>query len=245
MNSSPVALLSRLLGRAALAVCALSAWTAASAQAEPGALGPVLVQELQQLALSGTRAAAPDVRFEVSVGRIDPRLRLAPCERIETLLPPGTRLWGQTRLALRCTQGPVAWNVMVPVTIKAYGQALVATAAVPVGATLGRADLTQAEVDLAEVSSVAMTDVNALVGRTLARPLLPGQSVRQSHLKPRIWFAAGETVSVLASGAGFSVTGEGQALTPGVEGQVVRVRTESGRVLTGQPVAERRVEIAL
>ena len=34
-------------------------------------------------------------------------------------------------------------------------------------------------------------------------------------------------------------------LTPGVEGQVVRVRPESGRVLTGQPVAERRVEIAL
>jgi flagella basal body P-ring formation protein FlgA len=72
-----------------------------------------------------------------------------------------------------------------------------------------------------------------------------GQSLRVSHLKARQWFAAGETVTVLAQGEGFSVAGEAQALNPGVEGQQVRVRTESGRVLTGLPVGERRVELGL
>ena len=50
---------------------------------------------------------------------------------------------------------------------------------------------------------------------------------------------------LVAAGSGFSVSGEGQALAAGVEGQTVRVRTESGRVVSGLPVAERLVEVAL
>ena len=52
-------------------------------------------------------------------------------------------------------------------------------------------------------------------------------------------------MKVVAVGAGFAVEREGQALTPGVEGQPARVRTESGRVLTGLPAGERRLELAL
>ena len=57
--------------------------------------------------------------------------------------------------------------------------------------------------------------------------------------------AIGETVQVVASGPGFRAASVGQALTQGVEGQAVRVRTEGGRVLTGMPVAERRVEVSM
>jgi flagella basal body P-ring formation protein FlgA len=34
-------------------------------------------------------------------------------------------------------------------------------------------------------------------------------------------------------------------MSPGVEGQTVRVRTETGRVLTGQAVGQNRVEVQL
>ena len=37
------------------------------------------------------------------------------------------------------------------------------------------------------------------VGRTLAQNLRPGQTLRQTHLKSRQWFVAGETVRVVAS----------------------------------------------
>jgi flagella basal body P-ring formation protein FlgA len=110
---------------------------------------------------------------------------------------------------------------------------------------LADADLIQAEVDLAEDTSTAVADPQLAVGRTLARAINAGQSVRQAHLRPRQWFAAGETVQVMAIGSGFSVAGEGQALTPGIEGQPARVRTESGRVLTGMPVGEHRIDISL
>ncbi len=232
------------LARALLA--ALGIVLAAHAAEPASGLEAGLEQQVRELALAGTRNAAPGAaRVAVEVGQLDPRLRLAPCQRIEPYLPAGTRLWGRARIGLRCAQGTTAWNVFLPITVKVYARALVSTAPLPAGGVITQADVIQAEVDLAEDSSAAVADAQLAVGRTLARAINPGQSLRQAHLKPRQWFAAGDVVQVLAQGSGFSVAGEGQALTPGLEGQSARVRTESGRVLTGMPVGERRMEMAL
>ena len=50
---------------------------------------------------------------------------------------------------------------------------------------------------------------------------------------------------LVASSVYFSVTGEGQALSAGIEGQTVKVRTENGRVLSGMAVGHNRVEVQL
>lgn len=221
-------------------VCVISMSTPAFA-AEPA-----LDQQVRQLALQSVRPGAAGVsRVEVTIGTLDPRLKLAACEKVEPYLPNGVRLWGKTRIGLRCTRGPAAWNVFLPITVKAWGTALVARAVLPAGSVLAAADLAQAETDLAEDPSMALTESTTAVGRTLMVALLPGQSLRQAHLKARQWFAAGETVQVLARGPGFSAASTGEALTAGIEGQSARVRTEGGRVLVGQPVGTNRMELAL
>ena len=244
-----------------LAAAAL-AWLVAclgmqAALAQDAVLGSGLEAQVRQLALDGMQVPSADAaakrpadapaapRFEISIGQLDARLRLAPCERVEPYLPEGVRLWGKARIGLRCTQGASKWNVYLPITVKAFGPALVAVAAAAAGSVLTADGLALAEVDLAEDTSVAVANNMLAVGRVLARPLKAGQSLRQSHLKQRQWFVAGDTVNVVAQGAGFSVAGDAQALTNGVEGQPARVRTESGRVLTGLPVGERRMELSL
>jgi flagellar basal body P-ring formation protein FlgA len=203
-----------------------------------------LQQQVRDFAFGVARGpAAP--RIEVIVGELDPRLRLAPCEQVEPYLPNNTRLWGRARIGIRCLSGPSRWNVFLPVTVKVWGRGLVAQGALPAGTVISAADLVQGDVDLAEDASTALAREDLAVGRTLARPLAAGRSLRQSHLKARQWFAAGETVQVVASGPGFRVAGEAQALTQGVEGQPARVKTESGRVLTGTPTAERRLEVSM
>ena len=234
----------------------LRALAAALAMAQPVAAPPEaldggIAQQVRELALAGVQGGAPAAgaygapRFEVSVGQLDTRLRLAPCQHIEPYVPDGMRLWGKSRIGLRCTQGAVKWNVYLPITVKVFGTALVATGNAAAGSVLSAADLAQAEVDLAEDASAPLADPGLAVGRTLARALKPGQSLRQAHLKARQWFAAGDTVTVSAQGNGFSVASEAQALNNGIEGQPVRLRTESGRVLTGLPVAERRADVNL
>jgi flagella basal body P-ring formation protein FlgA len=235
------ALLRRALARAVTvaALAAAAAWAHAGAAA-PAA--PPYAEGVRAL-VAAAAARAGATRVEVDVGAPDPRLRLAPCARVEPFLPRGARPWGRTRVGLRCAGGTARWTVYVPATVKVYAPALVAVAALPAGAVLRPADLRRAEADLAAAPGAVIVDGPRAVGRTLARSLSAGQAVREGDLKPRQWFAAGETVTVVARGAGFTVYGEALALTSGVEGRPARVRTPSGRVLTGRPVAERRVAL--
>ena len=216
-----------------------------AAEAGATALGEELAQQVQQLTLEASRRAAGDARVEIAVGQLDPRLRLAPCERVQPYLPAGSKPWGKTRVGLRCVQGPTPWNVFLPVTVKVFARSLVAAGPLSAGTVLAAADLREAEVDLAAAPGAAIAQSAAAVGRTLARPLAAGDALRQTDLKVRQWFAAGDTVQLLAVGNGYSVSGEGQAMSPGLEGQAVRGRTESGRIVTGQAVGEHRVELSL
>jgi flagella basal body P-ring formation protein FlgA len=209
-------------------------------------LQPGLAAQVRKLAVDGARRAAGDAsRIEVSLGPLDARMRLAPCQRVEPYLPNGVVLWGKARVGLRCMQGPSAWNVYLPITVSVFGAAWVAAAPLAAGVVVGTADLIQAEVNLAEEPAMAVTDLAQALGRTLSRALNAGQALRQTGLKSRQWFAAGDEVKVSASGSGFQVAGTAQALGAGTEGQPVKVRTESGRVLVGMPVGERMVELPL
>jgi flagellar basal body P-ring formation protein FlgA len=244
VNPHPVPSATRAQTRAVLAVCALLA--ACRAFAADGGLDADTLQRIQALGASAGDGLSPGaVRVEIEPGRLDPRLRLAPCERIEPYLPPGARAWGRSRVGLRCVQGPSAWNVSLPVTVKVFAPAWVATVALPAGTVLQAGQLRQAEVDWAAAATPPLADAAALLGRQLARPLPPGAPVRGADLLQRQWFAAGDTVSLVARGAGFSVGGQGQAMGPGIEGQTVRVRTDNGRVLSGLAVGRNRVELAL
>jgi len=211
------------------------------------AAAPSFAQQVQDFADATSRAAAGAARIEVSVGQLDPRLRLAPCTKVEPYLPNGTRLWGKAHIGVRCLAGTTLWNVYLPVTVKVYGRALAATTALPAGTTLGPADLAEAEVDLAaEGGSVfAAAQSQNLVGRTLLRPVSAGQALRSNALKQRLWFTAGDTVRITATGSGFAVESSGEALSNGFEGQSARVRTAGGRVISATPVGEREVELGL
>jgi flagella basal body P-ring formation protein FlgA len=213
-----------------------------------GPAAPSASSPLEQQALSfvqGHLASDLPGRVEVIAGPMDARLRLAPCQQVQAYLTPNTRLWGKTRVGLRCTEGVTPWNIYLPVTVKVWGKALVMTQAMPAGQVLAAADVRETEVDLAEEASPALTDASALVGRVLARSVSAGQGVRQATLKARQWFAAGDTVRIRAVGDGYAVAGSGEAVTAGIEGQPARVRTESGRLVTGVAVAEHQLELAL
>lgn len=232
----------------ALAAMAALALPGMRASAAPGPMiDAEFTERLQQLALSQApqaSAGAQPPRVVVELGQLDPRLRLAPCQRVEPRLPPG-RLWGRTRIGLRCVEGQVHWQVWLPLTVRVFAPALVAAAGLPAGTVLSSADLQTAEVDWAADAQAPLAQAATLVGRTLARTLQAGQPVYGRDLRQQQWFAAGETVQVLARGAGFTVAAEAVALGPGLEGQSVRLRIESGRVISARPVARQRAEMEL
>ena len=215
--------------------------------AQPNSGKPEFIEATQRWldnAVASMRpAGVAPLRMEVMVGELDSRLRLAPCLRVEPYVPVGTRLWGKSRLGLRCVDGSVRWNVFLPVTIKAYGMAWVIKGDVAAGATLTQVDAIEAEADWAEESSPIVVNPSQWVGQVASRALTTGQALRQGVIKPAQVFQAGAQVRVIAQGDGFQITSDGQALSAGVVGQAVRVRMDSGRVMTGVVLDARTVKL--
>lgn len=233
--------------RKALPGVALGLALSASAQGmnDPVAdLGPVTQRWLDD-ALQRSQPGGSALRMEVSVGTLDPRLRLAPCARVEPYLPAGARLWGRTRLGLRCAEGSTPWNVFLPVTIKAWGPAWVLTSNVAPGAVLTAADAAQAEVDWAAEAAPVVANPDLWVGQVASRQLLAGQALRQSMVRPPQLFRAGTQVRVVAQGPGYVVTSAGQALSAGAAGQTARVRMDNGRIISGTVSEDGTVDVPL
>jgi flagella basal body P-ring formation protein FlgA len=185
------------------------------------------------------------VRVEVIPGAPDPRLRLAPCAQVEVYPPAGHRPWGRTRIGLRCVQGPVAWNISVPLTVKVWAPALVTTQALSAGTVIDASHLAEGTADWAEKQTPVLQSAASLVGRTLAVAVAPGTALGPEQLRQRKWFDAGDAVRIVAVGTGFAVAASGEALSTGVEGRSVRVRTPSGRTVTGTATGPAQVEIRL
>lgn len=188
-------------------------------------------------------AGAAPLRLEVVLGELDSRLRLAPCSRVEPFVPPGARLWGKTRLGLRCVEGVSKWSVFLPLTVKAFGPAWVIRGDVASGAVLTQADAVEAEVDWAEEASPVVANAANWEGYTAVRALSTGQVLRQGVIKPAQVFQAGAQVRVVARGAGFQVVSDGQALSAGIIGQIARIRMDNGRIMTGVVTDGRTVSL--
>lgn len=216
------------------------------AQAQVGSdIQAQALQWLRQASQEISASAAVPLRVEVSVGELDARLKLAPCGNVEVYQPAGARLWGRTRVGVRCVDGMSRWNVTLPAVVKATGTAWVVRNPVPVGGTIADTDVIRAEVDWAAESDPIVTEREQWIDQIAARSLTAGQALRRTMLKPAQVFQPGAVVRVVAQGAGFQVASEGQALTAGVVGQPARVRMDNGRVSAGVVINSRTVRIDL
>ena len=198
-----------------------------------------------QGALAQTEAQqSMPLRMEVQVGKLDPRLNLAPCLRVEPYLPSGSKLWGRTRIGMRCVEGAKPWNVFMPVTIRAFGPAWVLVNNVSMGEVLTHEHAMQSEVDWAESPHSIIALPDDWVGQTAARNLTAGMALRQTMVKAPEIFKPGAGVKVLVQGSGFAVTSFGKALESGSAGQNVRVRMENGRTVIGTVNQQGEVVVA-
>lgn len=202
--------------------------TASLGQATPArpSIGPVIEAFLAHQ----TRQLEGQVEFEV--GSPDPNLSLAPCNSVEPFLPTGTRLWGKSRLGLRCIDG-ARWSVTVPLTVRVTGRALVAARALAPGQALSEGDLVEADAELSNEPGTPLRPGNNLEFRALTRAVTPGTVIREDWLRALPVVSQGEIVKMTVRGNGFSISADGVALNNAIDGGQVRIRTENGRTVSG------------
>ncbi|MEF8698723.1 MAG: flagellar basal body P-ring formation chaperone FlgA [Candidatus Accumulibacter sp. UW26] len=189
-----------------------------------------LASALDQYLQQQTRGLPGKVSFRI--GSLDRHARFAPCSAFEPFLPPASRLRGKTTLGVRCL-GPAAWTAYVSVEIRIFGSYLVTARPLVAGQIVGSADLLVREGDLGVLPTSILTDPDQAIGMQVRSGMAAGLPLRSELLSAPWAVQQGQSVRLLTSGAGFTISNEGKALNNAGEGQLVRVRTASGQVVSG------------
>lgn len=185
-------------------------------------------------------------RLSTTIGKLDPRLRLEKCtQALEAFYPTGARQLGPTTIGVRCL-GSAAWQIFVPVQIKAFGPAVVSKRALPRGTIIQLTDLAVKTKELSRAMHGYYSSVKLLEGMELRHSLASGSIIGPKSLRPRKLVKRGDIITILAESNGLSIRVKGTALMDGFRGQSIRVKnTRSRRVLQGEVIAARTVRIDL
>jgi flagella basal body P-ring formation protein FlgA len=171
-------------------------------------------------------------KVSYTVGQLDSRTQLSPCNAFEPFLPAGSRLWGKATVGVRCL-GPSAWTIYVPVQVTVSGNYLVTTRSMAAGQVLSAGDVVSRSGDLSALPANILTDQAQAIGKTVKNGISAGQPLRSDFVIAPWAVQQGQTVRLVSKGAGFSVSGEGKALNNAADGQIAQVRTASGQSVSG------------
>jgi flagella basal body P-ring formation protein FlgA len=196
-----------------------------AARQDGAAVRKVVEQFLQ------TQTTALPGKVTVTVGQVDPRMSLAACPDLQAFQQPGARAWGKTTVGVRCTAP--SWTIYIQAQVNVVADYVAAAAPLAQGQPIDASALVMVRGDLAALPNGIVTDMGQAVGRSPTVSLPAGTPLRMDNLKSKPVVLQNQTVRVVSGGNGFSVSAEGKALTNASEGQVVKVRTPSGAILSG------------
>jgi flagella basal body P-ring formation protein FlgA len=188
------------------------------------------------------KVASQPGEYTISVTHVDSRLRLPKCDRIETWLPPSNRLWGHSSIGVRCDT-PAAWSLYVPVMIKVTSNVLVAARPIANGQAIQAEDVQLQQKDVTAYAGSVLTMLDQVVGKNVVTGVQVGAVLRSEMLRAATVILQGQQVKLVAQGAGFKITSEGQAMGNAAAGQVVSVKTRSGQIIKGIAKGEGVVEV--
>ncbi len=191
------------------------------------------------------RAAQLPGEIEVTVSRLDPRLRLEPCDvPLESYDSPNGLRPGRNVVGVRCN-GRHPWKLYVTVEIVTLQPVVVAARPLARGQTVSAADLRIEHRDTARLHQAFYTDTGDLIGQRARRQVAAGRILHPGLLERRRLVRRGGTVQILVERGALKVRMQGKALQNGALGDRVRVRNRaSGREITGEVIAAGVVKVA-
>lgn len=175
-----------------------------------------------------------DHETNVTVGRLDPRLRLARCNvPLNAYFSPGARTVGHTTVGIRC-DGEKPWTLFVPTTVAQNAHVVVSSRALMRGQILTAEDVVIEYREVNPAHGGFFRKPEAVVGKVITRAAAAKTPLSSSMLKlPRL-VRRGDRVQLAWSTGAVNVQMMGTALKDGVRGERIPVRNiNSKRVVEG------------
>lgn len=161
---------------------------------------------------------------EISIGRLDPRLRLSACEgKTSAFLPAGSKLRGKVTVGIRC-QGDKPWTLYIPTNIKVYVDVIVASQPVARETRLTKNDIVSFRKEVSNYHSGYLTKPDQVIGKVTKRSLNEGDVFTNRNLKAPLLVHNGEEVTIIASVGSIQVRSKGKAMKDAAKGEKLKVR---------------------
>ncbi len=188
--------------------------------------------------------AQDSLRYEIELGRLDPRLRLPACAD-EPVAETSSGGIGRVAVKVSCNAG-VHWNIYVTGHIRAYREVLVAAHPLPRNSLISRSDVVIAEMDVGNLSHSYYTQPEEVLGLLVKRPVRANQVINAAALRlPRL-VRRGDMVLVIAENGAVRVQIEGVAMADGALGDMIRVKNpRSGRIIRAEVRDKGEVRVVL
>lgn len=173
---------------------------------------------------------------EVVINLREPSPHLPTCTNPEPFLTNQNKApLGRVSVGVRC--GTDSRQVRyLQADIDVIGSYMVAAVDIERGAQITPDMLEEADGNLGDLSSRAITDSDDIVGKIARRPIASGTTLQSHFVEAPHLVERGQRVRVIAQGAAFQVSREGEALGDGAMGEDVRVRFGSREVLTARVI---------
>ncbi|EMD1657523.1 flagellar basal body P-ring formation chaperone FlgA [Pluralibacter gergoviae] len=188
-----------------------------------------VAQDLQQTLNAFFSQRLAGVADSVDVTLRNPGGALPGCDQPALSVPGSARLWGNLSVQAQCG----AERRYLQVSVAATGNYVVAARPIARGSAVTTESVTLRRGRLDQLPPRALLDINQARDAVSLRDVAPGQPIQLSMLRQSWRVKAGQKVMVIASGDGFSASGEGQALNNAAVAQSARVRMGSGQVVSG------------
>lgn len=223
----------------------LVAW-AAQAAAGPALQSRDSIREAARAFLAEAVGQRHGADAEITVGRLDARLRLPRCDSpLETFATGTGRVIGATTVGVRCTGGK-PWTLYVSARVRVYGSVLVAARPLPRGSAIEGKDLRMERKDLSALRRGYLTAKDEARGKVARRTIERGAVLHSRLLEAPKLVRRGDRVTLSAKLSGVEVRMLGTALSDGASGQRVRVRSlSSDRIVEGTVVSQGVVQVTL
>ena len=192
------------------------------------------------------RSAGTGDSIEITVGRLDRRLRLPDCPvELEPFPLDAGRNAGNLTIGVRC-DATKRWTVYVPARVSVSRVIAVAARTLAQGSIIARTDVRFEARDIARYRHGYFIEAGGLVGMQLTRTTTEGNAFTPTGLARQAIVRRGTRVVLLGRIPGMEIRAAGEALADGARGERVRVRNlESQRVVEGVVVEPGLVKVLL
>lgn len=181
-------------------------------------------------------------QIKITVGKIDPRIQIKPCQSELKLNIPQKRSSRNLNVKIYCSDS-TPWHLFLPVRVELTVPVVVASRKLDKGTTLDNSNIEIKLVNQNKLRGQTINDLSTVIGAKTKRSLMLGKPLTPKNV---CFVCKGDPVVIIAKSSEFAIKTNGIALSDGAIGERIRVKnSRSGRTINAQVKTINRVVINL